>query len=48
VMFDVNQGNTQDCPTTGPWQAVAEAAARGHIIEKCPVCSVLGCREKAK
>ena len=22
--------------------------ARGHIIEKCPVCSVLGCREKAK
>lgn len=21
--------------------------ARGHIIEKCPVCSVLGCREKA-
>ena len=23
-------------------------AARGHIIEKCPVCSVLGCREKSK
>lgn len=22
--------------------------ARGHIIEKCPVCSVLGCRKKAK
>ena len=22
--------------------------ARGHIIEKCPVCSVIGCREKAK
>ncbi|MBM3438200.1 MAG: endonuclease III [Bacteroidetes bacterium] len=22
--------------------------ARGHIIEKCPVCSVLGCREKSK
>ena len=22
--------------------------ARGHIIEKCPVCSVLGCRENAK
>lgn len=22
--------------------------ARGHIIVKCPVCSVLGCREKAK
>jgi endonuclease-3 len=22
--------------------------ARGHIIEKCPICSVLGCREKAK
>jgi endonuclease-3 len=20
--------------------------ARGHVIEKCPVCSVLGCREK--
>lgn len=22
--------------------------ARGHIIEKCPICSVLGCREKSK
>lgn len=22
--------------------------ARGHIIENCPVCSVLGCREKSK
>ena len=22
--------------------------ARGHVIEKCPVCSVLGCREKSK
>jgi len=22
--------------------------ARGHIIEKCPVCSVLGCREKSQ
>ncbi len=22
--------------------------ARGHIIENCPVCSVLGCREKIK
>ena len=26
----------EDCP------------ARGHIIEKCPICSVLGCREKSK
>jgi len=22
--------------------------ARGHIVEKCPICSVLGCREKSK
>ena len=22
--------------------------ARGHIIEKCPICFVLGCREKSK
>jgi endonuclease-3 len=21
--------------------------ARGHIVEKCPICSVLGCREKS-
>ena len=22
--------------------------ARGHIIQKCPICSVIGCREKSK
>jgi len=22
--------------------------ARGHVVEKCPICSVLGCREKSK
>lgn len=22
--------------------------ARGHIVEKCPICSVIGCREKSK
>jgi len=22
--------------------------ARGHIVEKCPICSVLGCRKKSK
>lgn len=22
--------------------------ARGHIVEKCPICSVLGCREKSQ
>jgi endonuclease-3 len=22
--------------------------ARGHIVEKCPICSVIGCREKTK
>jgi endonuclease-3 len=22
--------------------------ARGHVIENCPVCSVIGCREKRK
>jgi endonuclease-3 len=22
--------------------------ARGHVVEKCPICSVLGCREKWK